>query len=139
MNHLKAKQRSDGRFDYTSSNDGRAHALGYCAGWQEYTPEQRGMYGMSETWWEEHQKLKDKYHTTGHATAKEAEGCYKDYLLDTSLRFSKLNLQHKCKVCNTYTQGVAYIGAYTVIPLCYEHCNRESLTDLYQVGESWES
>lgn len=83
---------------------------------------------------------KDKYHEDGHATEKEACECFKQYQLDHHLRFSKqLNQQHKCKICEEYTEGLAYVGEYECFSLCEKHQNRESVEQIYQVGESWQS
>ena len=141
MNYLKPRQRqSDQRWDYTQMNDGRIHPIGYCAGFREYTHEQRNAFLMSDKWYEEYVSRKAEYHEDGHATPEEAAACYKRYELDTSLRFGESSsTKHKCEVCEEWTTKHAMVGGYTHITLCDAHATSEEVEKLYSVGESWES
>ena len=141
MNYLKARQRSnDQRWDYTSKNDVHIHPIGYCAGFQEYTEEERKRYMMSDKWYAEYVANKDKYHKDGHATEEEAQACYKRHQLDTEMRVSQSSsAQHKCEVCQTWTQTGVSVGGYRMFTLCDQHANRDEVEKLYSVGEAWES
>jgi hypothetical protein len=141
MNYLKSRQRtSDKKWDYTSMNDGHAHPIGYCAGWREYSPEQRKTFGMNDKYIAELETRKDKYHAEGHDTPEEACACYKVYQLDTGLRFSdQSNRQEKCLVCNEWTTKVARVDNWESYVLCEKHANREEVEKLYNVFESCES
>ena len=141
MNYLKARQRqSDKRWDYTCMNDRRIWPIGYCHEWREYTPEERKTYCMNDGWYEEYESRKAKYHSTGHATPEEACACYKEYQLDTALRFgTQPNRKEQCLVCGEWTQQMAMVGGYETYVLCEKHANREEVEKLYVVGESAES
>lgn len=153
MNHDSARQRkSDQRWDYTTSNDGRGHAIGYCAGWREPVRDDYvRIFGESRAdaciaeFEAVHRPHQAKYHADGHATAEEACECYKRYRLDCELTFlednPKASSQHRCKAagCDVFTSGRAKVGAYNVWPLCAEHRTREVVALLFDVGESWHS
>jgi hypothetical protein len=74
-----------------------------------------------------------KYHTDGHATAAEAEACYRQFQLDQELRFHDDNAnassQHRCKApgCAAFTSGMALMGEFNMLPMCSLHRNRESV------------
>ena len=141
MNHNCARQRQDGRWDYT--RNGRP--FGYC---REYLPipEDCGHLPVSQV--KEYNAkmdlLKEKFHTTGHATEEEACECFKRYMLDTHLKLQteepeNANQLLRCKVCNTFTACYASIGPYVLFVLCPAHQTREAVESLYKVGESWDS
>lgn len=141
MRHYVASQRvSDQRWDYTCNR----HPTGYCC---EYRPiSLDGIIGehLARRHNEQMEPLKDNFHTTGHATRKEAEDCYKKYLLDTQLSLltsepPNAQQQHKCMVCGTWTACFAHVGTYRLFVLCPEHQTREAVESLLEVGESWES
>jgi hypothetical protein len=80
-------------------------------------------------------------HEEGHATKEEASECYKEYLLDHKLRFSKMsNQQQRCAVCKEYTEGYAEMDT-SLIVLCDKHRNREEVAKIYKapsfVCSSW--
>jgi hypothetical protein len=132
MNHFVALQRLDGRWDYSCNR----HPWGYCAAFRE----------PKEGFWTpkaiaEHTATKDKHHTGGHATKEEAEACYKEYLLDHQLQLDRedKDQQMKCKVCGEWTTKFAMLGGYTLWHLCDRHRNREEVSKLYNIEESWQS
>jgi hypothetical protein len=141
MNYLKPRQRaSDKRWDYTQMNDGRVWPIGYCAGFREYTPEQRKAFLMNDNWYAKYEANRAKYHEDGHATSEEACECYKQHELDESLHFDvDSHSKQKCEVCEEWTEKRAMVGGYRHFVLCEKHANREEVEKLYTVGESWES
>jgi len=138
MLHYSARQRNDGRWDYTCSG----RPVGYCC---PYSPiPEDGSIPSAEKWNEKIAPLRDKFHTLGHATEDEAQDCYKQYLLDTSLTLKttepeNANQQNRCRVCKKFTACLAMVGAYSMFVLCPEHQTREVVAGLLVVGESWES
>ncbi len=142
MNYLKARQReSDKRWDYTLMNDGLVHAAGYCARWLPWPD----LVPINPVLVEQYNASRPQHHVDGHATAEEAEACYKTYLLDGSLRFyddqPSARQLIRCQVadCQVYTSGSAAVGGYERWSLCAEHRTREIVATLLTVGESWES
>lgn len=99
---------------------------------------------VARPWNEKMEPLKGKFHTDGHATEEEACECYKQYLLDTSLRLmteepENARQQNRCQVCRKFTACYAQVGPYRLFMLCPEHNTRENVAALLKVGESWES
>lgn len=140
-----ARQRlADKKWDYSVGSDesGVPHAVGYCAGWHDHTPEERQK--LTERFGEGFLKsldrekvaqlpFKEKYHTEGHATANEAIECYHEFLLDQQLRFSDdMESQKKCKVCGAWTTHRAYLlgdGAFCgEVVLCQKDATRENVS-----------
>lgn len=136
------QRKSDGKFDYTSSTGStQPHPIGYCAGWKEMSD-----YGTAA--WdkllkeslardiEEKRPFKDKYHAHGHATAAEAEACYRQYELDQLLRLegppAGAESLHRCKApeCSEFTAGVAFLGNHLRFYLCDAHRTREVVEQL---------
>lgn len=125
----------DSRWDYTrGTGSSPAHAIGYCAGWHEWTDEELARISIGREWIEtERQRLlpfRDKYHTDGHATSREAHDCYENFLLDTQLVFhTKESEQHKCKVCGLWTQTLgSFLGEeHRYAYLCRDHANRDGM------------
>ena len=139
VNYLKARQRAvDKRFDYTQMNDKIVWPIGYCAGYREYTLEERNAFCMSDKWYEEYESRKSQYHADGHVDAEEACECYKRYLLDSSLHYG-VDTKKKCEVCKEWTDKRTMIGGYTSFVLCETHTTRAVIASLFTVGESWES
>lgn len=142
MNHLTARQRpSDSRWDYTWNG----RPTGYC---HEYVPlKEDGQILPAEIAKRENAKmeaLKDKFHSTGHATEQEACDCYKQHLLDTNLRLTpeepaNASQQNRCQVCQKFTACHASVGPYQLFVLCPEHQTRECIESLLKIGQSWES
>lgn len=130
MNHLYAAQIADdngqptGRYRYVSSNRRTGtHATGYC----HSDPENEG--GLCP----------------GHGSPEEAYAHQKAHDLDKTLRFREDApdplTQYRCEApeCNAFTSGSASVGAYYHVSLCAEHRNRETVEQIYTVGESWSS
>ncbi len=139
MNYYTAKQRtSDGLWEYTVNN----RPTGYCReyidpdSYQDWIREH-----MLESEIEKIRSFKDKYHICGHNTEQEACECYKEYVLDHHLMLNRkdISCQRRCVKCNEWTQGLAYVGQYSLWFLCDKHQTREIVAELYEVGESWES
>ncbi len=139
MNHYKARQRKDGRWDYTCANDGKAWPVGYCHEYREPDPED-WIWKMHPDDAQRVRDNKDKYHGCGHATEEEAQACYKKYLLENELSLNRKssNAQYKCKVCGEWTQLFAEVD-WHIFNLCEKHQNLESVEPLFQIGESWSS
>jgi anaerobic ribonucleoside-triphosphate reductase len=113
MNLYCARQHQETqKWKYVMFNDNKCYLVGYCA--------------------------TDK--CEGHNTEKEACEHYRQYLLDTRLRyFTENNEQRKCKVCGEWTQGRATIDM-EIFDLCPTHQTREVVETLYgKVGECWSS
>jgi len=137
------RRQSDGRYDYTScTGSTKPHPIGYCAGWKEITD-----YGTAA--WdrllkaslgrdiEEKRPFKNKFHTDGHATEREAINCYRQYELDHHLEFKdapteKANTLHRCQApgCSEFTAGVAFLSHHRHFYLCDAHRNRETVERL---------
>lgn len=142
MNWYCARQReSDGRWDYTNRNSTGTYALGYCAGWRELDHEHLGkIFGVDRLPWfeqdlEKRRAHQGKYHADGHATAGEADACYRQYQLDNELRLhdppADPDALHKCAVCGTFTAGMAEIGEHWHRHLCDAHRTREAVAGLF--------
>ena len=115
------KRAIDGRYDYTCTIDGHSYPVGYCGG-------QRALDVQEDELPEE---VRSKFHETGHATPEEACECYKQYLIDTSLRFGTFsNQQFRCRVCEAWTETYAQMGP-EVWPVCKEHSTKEAMETLF--------
>jgi hypothetical protein len=143
MNYYKARERKDGRWDYTCMNDGMIWPVGYCA---KYVDPMDYNFPGCEVFQTEHhlekaRVVKDKHHEDGHATADEACACYGKYLLDNKLRLGLKygDMQRKCEVCGEWTELNACVDNQ-YMTLCEKHNNREEVEKLFRgVGERWES
>jgi len=110
VNYDQPRQLADGSgWHYTTRNDDRIHAIGYC--------------------WSDH---KDK----PHATEEEARRCYRDYELNERLRLDvAVGHWNPCQVpsgCGTLTNREAAIwpdGPSWL--LCDEHRTKEVVSELY--------
>lgn len=132
MIYYVARQRNDGRWDYTAGG----RPVGYCAEYREIDPK---IIPISESQQAEYKATAHKHHCDGHATKEDAQNCYKEYMLDHHVRFSKdSSQQRKCKVCGEWTQNFA-TADYALFTLCDLHSNREEISKLLTVGESWVS
>ena len=132
MNYLQARQRqTDTRWDFTSMNDNIVHPIGYCHAYHELDGT---LYPITEEQQTEHRQHQTKYHTDGHATAAEAEQCYKQYLLDRHLKLAQtlIDEQRKCQICHTWTSQYATIDNSCLYVLCPEHNNRTTVDALYE-------
>jgi hypothetical protein len=145
VNYYRARQRKDGKWDYTCRNDGRIWPVGYCAEYNEDFSN-LGMGEVYQDWFAEDYKRKyaptqDKHHTCGHDTAEEACECYKQFLLDHNLRLKiqSSDTQRKCEVCGEWTQLYAELDCQ-MWNLCEVHNTREvveSLFEVFEICSSW--
>lgn len=143
---IQPLQRKDGRWDMTSRTNSTApRAIGYCAGWREYTDDEfaemasrlgAGLVEGIRRDVEERRPRKDKYHDDGHATEEEASSCYDSHLLDTHLTFRRSDdEQHKCRVCGAWAQTRAEIRADAEFArhwLCDAHANRRAYEPVFR-------
>jgi len=137
MNYFKARQRKDGKFDYTCMNDGQIWPVGYCSVYHELPNDN----WISESYRAANEATKDKHHGDGHDTAQEAQACYRAYLLDHALHLNGAweNVQHKCEVCGEWTELYAEIQM-RCWNLCPQHNSREEVEKLFEApDEIWSS
>jgi len=144
MNHKKARQSQDGRWNYTIRwSDGRIAPIGYCAGWhwdEDGTLLLPKALVDRET--EKLQKFRGHFHKKGHKTAAEACECYRKYILDTQTTYENFDRARRCicvvDKCMEWTDSYAELagGDYTFY-LCEKHMNRRTVTELFQVNETW--
>lgn len=155
MNYYAARQRErDGRYDFTCMNDGKVWPVGYCHRFRTWTASDFN-FMPEETAHAEAAKLNEKYaphadlfHEDGHATAAEAQACYRRYLLDTKLEFSTQpnpDEQHRCaaiisppgaekQLCGAWTQHAGWVAGSVdslLWPLCPTHQTREAADRLF--------
>lgn len=139
MRHYSARQRTDGRWDFTCGNQ----PVGYCGEFIEWGDNERKMFGenFANHVIEEQKdyKFRHKHHIDGHATAEEACECYKQYLLDNNMRVSNnKNSQHKCGVCGEWTTQFVQVGESWLRTLCEKHSNKEEVEKIYKApSEIW--
>ncbi len=150
MNYYKASQRKDNQWDYTCQNDGHIWPVGYCSMRPLKDCEQESVPWLPKEAWDKYKleilARKEKYHDHGHATPEEACNCYKEYMMDTSLRLyiptpeqlESMDTQHKCEVCKDWTSCMAELD-HQHWHLCQKHLNRETVEKLYSVAECWSS
>ena len=145
MNYYAARQRKDGRWDYTCRNDDFIHPVGYCSKYRPLTDGSlKGMYPDDYLEQKEKERVvfKDNYHEDGHATKEEACECYTRHLFDTTLRLdgNLEDTQRKCKICSEWTTGYAQVNNGSMYDLCDQHRTREIVETLFgTVGEIWSS
>ena len=145
MNYYAARQRKDGRWDFTNKNDGFIVPVGYCHQYHPLTNGSlKGLYPQEylEQKEKEREIFKHKYHMDGHTTEQEACECYRKYLLDTTLYLDgKSNdTQRKCKICEEWTNQYAIVDGGYMYDLCDLHRTREIVETLFgSVGEIWSS
>lgn len=131
-----SQRQSDKRWDMTvgSDEEGWVHAIGYCAGWHDWTEEEAKRIGFSlESCLKDQAPMvphKAKFHRDGHATSEEASACWDAYVLDTELEFRDLTDEKRpCCVCGDFTGHVADLGRE--FPrrwfLCPTHGTREEV------------
>ena len=138
MNYYKARQRKDGRWDYTCMNDGHILPVGYCSPYRE----PNGEWYWNQNSIKKYQAEKEFHHEDGHATEDEACECYRKYLLDTTLLLGhcSASTQHKCRVCDKWTNRYATVDGGHIYNLCEEHNNRVEVEKLFEApGEIWSS
>jgi hypothetical protein len=151
VNYYAARQRlSDGRWNYTMTNDGRTQAVGYCCAYRPFGADDLlaifcGDAGRMAQENEEHGRHAGKYHSDGHASSEEACDCYRKYLLDHQSRLHALCKDdaeelHRCAICNDWCANMGKVGHLSHWFLCDAHLTQQSLEELFpSVGESWSS
>lgn len=108
MNYAEARQRkSDGRWNWTTMNDGRIWTSAPCTG-----------------------------HDDGHVTREEAERHFWEYELDSVRRFEIANddavTLQRCQICSAFTAShVRLADGYTTFMLCPDHQDRASLEQVH--------
>lgn len=142
MRHYKARQRKDGRWDYTVNLGNYITPIGYCTPYREWTQEDLARFGFSgdEPDIVRGRDFADRHHDCGHATPEEANECYRQYQLDQELSLMRTfeNTKRKCLKCGDWTQHFAEINM-SCFDLCEKHNTRESVAELFSVDESWAS
>lgn len=106
MNYDQPRQLQTGGWHFTTENDGRIGAIGYCA----------------------------DHRDTPHDTEDEARACYARYLLEqrTTLDVT-LGDYNPCVApagCTTLTNRCAMVGGWTTWRLCDEHRTLEVVAEL---------
>lgn len=104
MNYDQPREHKDGGWHYTSMNDGRIWATGYCA---SHGP---------------------------HATEDDARRCYRDYQLNERLFLDgTLGSWNPCEhpACETLTNRGVSIDGWPRWRLCDEHRTKEVCAELY--------
>jgi hypothetical protein len=141
MNYYKARQRKDGKWDYTCMNDGHIWPIGYCESYKQYSVDEWWSRMITEEKRADHDRTADKHHVDGHASASEAEACYRQYLLDHCVRLKGVwEQQSKCEVCGEWTQLYASVNNTSYFDLCEEHNTLEQVEKLFEgPGEVWSS
>lgn len=143
MNYEQARERqADHRWDWTNMRDGSVWAVGYCGGWNDWTPEQAARVGMPMAALQADLEKKDgpfreKFHTDGHATKEEAERCFYEYCLDRVREAEIASAQYRCRFplesgqCGAWTskalESPGYSGCFEPTFLCDDHRTREGL------------
>jgi len=114
MNYYQARQRKDGRWDFTCKNDDRVWPAGLCA-----------------------------QHTDGHATAVEAEQHFYDGEVAGLREYEVLDQQLKCAVCGAWTGKGLRARHLGEVMLCDTHRMPAGFTQAHpfapgiQIVSSW--
>lgn len=138
MNYYAARQReSDKRWDYTCMNDKVVWPIGYCRPYKDLEGDPWVGQMVNPEYLEKARSFAHKHHDTGHATAEEAQACYREYQLDQHLDLHRkhLDTQFKCLICGEYTEEFAEVD-HTTFVLCEKHNSREEVEKLFTVTES---
>lgn len=138
VNYDCARQRKDGRWEWTTGNVRTGiRAVGYCAGWIEWTQEMADRIGFALDYLRQRQNetdgpFREKFHRNGHATKEEAERCFYDFCLDHAGEQDWVP-RGKCEFPGCGETAVKAFGMPredSVIPfafLCDAHRNRAGL------------
>jgi hypothetical protein len=123
----------------SSDDEGWSHAIGYCAGWREFSIEElRGRWGDRAESVQAELEVKrlyiEHYHSNGHGTAEEAYACYQRFGLDQELQLNREHPdeQRRCMVCGVWTNRYASLGDETErqFDLCDSHRTRPYVEQL---------
>lgn len=127
MHYAPRRRKESGRWDYTCRQGQHVWPVGYCSG---RDPDA----GCAD-------QTLSKFHTGGHETKEEALACYKRYLLDHYLRLDGFLTDEgsECKICGVATRKMAHVRGEAIFfaHLCDEHLNRESVEQIFTIGECW--
>lgn len=162
---IKRDGKGSGLYHYTVENDGYVMAVGYCSPWENcpdcksdsrfdaggYLRDEDGSFKKDE----KGQVIKcstcngsglvqKKDPCPGHATEEEACEHYKQYQLDKMVIHGPKKEQwpkEKCEVenCDSEATYLANFLGCHVHQVCEKHANRESISSLFRVGQSWSS
>jgi hypothetical protein len=106
VNYDQPRQLKTGGWHFTTMNDGRIGAIGYCA----------------------------DHRDAPHPTEDEARACYNRYLLEQRTRLDgTLGSYNPCEApagCETLTNRCATVGGWTMWRLCDEHRTAEVVAEL---------
>ncbi len=100
--------------------------IGYCSGWHEEYAEVLDRVGLRDQM-EALRPLRAKFHEHGHASMLEAAICYRDFLLDTSLKLyaDTARGEANCMICQVPTEIAAKVlPRFGYFPLCHKHMTR---------------
>lgn len=142
MNYFTARQRKDGRWDFTCGNDGHVYPVGYCCERHIWNEEDEKRFGIdAESMNSKTDPFKEKYHTDGHATPEEAAECYLEYQLDQHMHIrNSSSSQHKCAICDEWTQGIVTIGESRMLTLCEKHQTKDDIRKIVKPStQIWSS
>ena len=107
MNYDQPRQLQSGGWHYTTMNDGRIGAIGYCM----------------------------DHRDSPHATEDEARACYRNYELEQRTRLDgTLGSYNPCEAasgCEVLTNRCVTIGGWVKWRLCDEHRTAEVVAELY--------
>lgn len=143
MNHYKARQLENGKWHYTSRNNGNIFPVGNCSRFMR-CPACKLLENVNRDCviCKGDNIVIDPNPCPGHDTAEEAQQHYKEYLIEGCVFRPKFNEwpKYKCHLeqCNSESKHSVYIFG-TTYDLCEQHANRETLHEIISVGESWES
>ena len=122
MAYYTARQRTDGRWDYTCQNSAGTYPIGYCAGPRFAKYDKTAEHAAD-------------YHDDGHATAAEAYACHRKHELDQHVLFhEREDTQKKCLICGEWTTKRALVGGefHKEYELCEAHQDRASLEKVHR-------
>ncbi len=138
MNFYAARQREDGRWEYTChyQEEGLVSPIGYCRPWEEWEEEDRQGI-LSDEDYANLQFTAHKHHSGGHGTREEAHACYREYLLDHCISFVELvsRRAHACALCGGGTKYWAAVMRIPHFPLCGPHCELEYVGQVLRVAD----
>lgn len=143
MRYYAARQRqSDKKWDFTCRNGDYTQPVGYCCAHLDFHEGILKLLGLpcDDPMISRTKEFKEKHHTCGHDTQKEAEDCYREYLLDKRLRLKleHTNAMHPCVVCKEWTPLYAEVDTTTTWDLCEKHNTYEEVEKLFKApAEIW--
>jgi hypothetical protein len=145
MRYYKARELANkaGKWHYTCERKGNIYPVGHCSLWETCSCVEKGVDQNCEIC---HGKgvFEKTNPCLGHDTPEKAELHYKEYLLDSMKKTGPKTEKwpkNKCDAENCEEESLYSIsltgGGY--YELCECHANRECISSMISVGESWES